>query len=86
MLPHRARLWAIIILTALDVTALIAAQYVDSALLGQIEPLVEPVLMAVLPLFSLALADAVAVERARRDPSRPAIPDDVRAESAKGEV
>ena len=78
MMPHRARLWAIVILTVLDIAALIAAQYVDPALLGQIEPLVTPVLGAVLPIFSVALADAVMVERARRDPSRPAISDDVR--------
>lgn len=80
MLPHRLRLWAIVILTVTDLALLIAAQYVDPALLGSIEPLVTPVLGAVLAIAAPALADAVAVERARRDPSRPAIVDDVRHE------
>lgn len=80
MMPHRTRLWAIVILTVTDLALLIAAQYVDPALLGSIEPLVEPVLLAVLGVAAPALLDAYMVERARRDPSSPGLSDDVRHE------
>jgi hypothetical protein len=78
-MPHQLRLYAIAILAALDVAALVASQYgLAPELLGELRPAVDTALAAALLVLAPALADAVAVERRRRDPSVPAVSDDVR--------
>src|SRR5690606_39470624 len=76
-IPHRLRLWAILIATLLDVAALIALRLdVAPELIGEIRPLVDSALYAVLGLLVLGLGDAYMVERRRRTPGIPALPDD----------
>jgi hypothetical protein len=78
-LPHKWRLYAILIVTVLDLAAVIAARFgVVPELLDEIRPQVETALYVVLALALPALADAYLVERRRRDPSVPALPDDVK--------
>jgi hypothetical protein len=78
MLPHRARLWAILILVALDLAGLIASHAgVAPELLADLRPHVELALSVLLFVLVPALGDAYMVERRRRDPSVPALVDDV---------
>lgn len=85
MIPHRARLWAILIVTVLDIAALVASLCgVAPELLTEIRPHIETGLATVLALLVPALADAYGVERRRRDPARPAIVDDVQRRASGG--
>lgn len=78
-LPHRWRLWLIIGLAVINVAALITTHIgvADGLVDGLREPL-ELALYATLALLFPASADAILVEIRRRDPSVPAIPDEVR--------
>lgn len=78
-MAHRYRLYAILLLLALDAAALIAAHYgVSEAQLEGLRPLIDTGLATGLALLLPALGDALVVERRRRDPSMPALPDDIR--------
>lgn len=78
MLSHRARLWAIVIMVALDIAALVASRAgAAPELLAELRPHVELVLSALLLVLVPALGDAFLVERRRRDPSVPGLVDDV---------
>lgn len=84
-LPHRLRLWAILIATLVDLAALIALRLdVAPELIGEIGPLVDSALTAVLGLLVVGLGDAYLVERRRRTPGVPALPDDAVLEEARG--
>lgn len=76
-LPHRWRLWALVIVTLLDLAALLASHLgVGPELVAEARPLVETGLTAVLFILLPALGDAYLVERRRRMPGIPALPDD----------
>lgn len=79
MLPHKYRLYAVALFLVLDVAALVATHYgVAPAMLDSLRPTVEAVCLALAAAAAPALADALMVERRRRDPNVPAISDDVR--------
>lgn len=82
-LPHRARLVIACTLLAIDLASLgaVHAGLADDAVIG-IKGKVISVLWALLPFFGLTAGDAGVVEAARRDPTRPAIPDDVREDAS----
>lgn len=78
-MAHKYRLAAIAIFLLLDVAALAAVHYgLAPAMLESLRPTVEAVCLALAAAAMPALADALMVERRRRDPSVPALPDDVR--------
>jgi hypothetical protein len=83
--PHKWRLWALVILLVLDLAAVIAVHAgIAADLLAQIQPIVEGVLYTVLAIAVPGLADALLVERRRRTPGVPALPDDVDPPPVRG--
>lgn len=78
-MEHRTRIIGVVVLAALAVLDSLVAQEV---LAGELGALIREVVIYALPVLGLgAVADVVAVERRRRDPSVPALPDDTRGDS-----
>ena len=75
-MPHRTRLIALVCLFTVSVAGLIAAVALDLGM--ELKGLFEGWLALLVP----AVLDALHVERRRRDPSIPALPDDDLAPSA----
>lgn len=83
MLPHQYRLYAILLLTVLDIVGLVASRYFGVEVVPEAGPLIETALGTALLILAPALADAVAVERRRRDPKLAGLSDDVREEEGE---
>lgn len=83
MIPHQLRLYAIGVLLALDVAALLAAHYgLPPELAADLRVAIESSLLGAGALLGPAMIDAIAIERRRRNPAIAAIEDDVRRQRA----